>query len=347
MDYLKGFNVIVLSLLLMLTGCFGMFSDDDDDSAEAEDSTVTATLTAQDIADAMILASNSPPEITVKKYVMNEDALEDLGDTENNWDYAGYYVCPDDEDDWSDLPTTLEGQRASAAENGSSTYIPVLIEQDDCLLQFAFASVDPDGDSMTKGLDVDLDGVIDIVIEPNNGVVLTPIDNSTAYGMPFMWWSENEAMIMNIALIAIDEHGASTADILHFIDPSSINEDEDDFGSPSFYIFSGTNGPGSDGAVIITMDSGPGLDWSSIAITASVDGGASSTVPECASDSSGYTASEDCWQSSNGPTAAGDQWNVGSDVTVDTSCTGTCTVTINILNVIEGTTLGIATIYTE
>ena len=347
MDYLKGFNVIVLSLLLMLTGCFGMFSDDDDDSAEAEDSTVTATLTAQDIADAMILASNSPPEITVKKYVMNEDALEDLGDTENNWDLAGYYVCPDDEDDWSDLPTTLEGQRAAAAENGSASYIPVLIEPDDCLLQFAFASVDPDGDSMTKGLDVDLDGVIDIVIEPNNGVVLTPIDNSTAYEMPFMWWSENEAMMMNIALIAIDEHGASTADILHFLDPRSIDEDEDDFGSLELYAFSGADGPGSDGAVIMTMDSGSDLDWSYIAIKVSVNGAASSTVSQCASDSSGYTAIEDCWQSSNGPAAAGDEWNVGEDVTIDTSCTGACTVTINILNVQEGVTLDVTIIDTQ
>ena len=58
MDYLKGLNVIILSLLLILTGCFGMLSNDEEDSVEAqttdENTTLTATLTAQDIADATV-----------------------------------------------------------------------------------------------------------------------------------------------------------------------------------------------------------------------------------------------------------------------------------------------------
>ena len=56
MDYLKTFNVITLSFLLILTGCFGLMGDEEGDSAEAEDTSSTSALTAQDIADAMILA---------------------------------------------------------------------------------------------------------------------------------------------------------------------------------------------------------------------------------------------------------------------------------------------------
>ena len=48
-------NIVIL-ILLILTGCFGMFGNDEDDS-KAQTTDVTATLTAQDIADAMILAN--------------------------------------------------------------------------------------------------------------------------------------------------------------------------------------------------------------------------------------------------------------------------------------------------
>jgi len=109
--------------------------------------------------------------------------------------------------------------------------------------------------------------------------------------------------------------------------------------SLDLYTFSGADGTGADGAVIMTMDSGEDLGWASIGIKASVDGAASTTVTECASDTTGYTSSADCWQASDGPTATGDEWDVGEDVTVDTSCTGTCTVTINVLNTRDGTTL--------
>ncbi|DAC29463.1 MAG TPA: type IV pilin, partial [Candidatus Poseidoniaceae archaeon] len=52
-------------------------------------------------------------------------------------------------------------------------------------------------------------------------------------------------------------------------------------GSLELYVFSGQDAPGSDGAVIMTMDSGSDLGWASITIKASVDGAASSTVPMC------------------------------------------------------------------
>ena len=81
----------------------------------------------------------------------------------------------------------------------------------------------------------------------------------------------------------------------------------------------------------MTMDSGSDIGWASITIKASVNGAASVTVDQCAS---GET--ENCWSSTDSDT---DNWNVGEAITVDTSCTGVCTVTVNVLNSREGTTL--------
>ena len=102
-------------------------------------------------------------------------------------------------------------------------------------------------------------------------------------------------------------------------------------GSLELYTFSGADAPGNDGGVIMTMDSGSDLGWASITIKASVDGAASSTVPACDA-----TVTTDCWSSTDGDTSF---WNIGEAITVDTSCTDSCTVTINILNSYEGLTL--------
>ena len=102
-------------------------------------------------------------------------------------------------------------------------------------------------------------------------------------------------------------------------------------GSLELYTFSGADAPDSDGAVIMTMDSGSDLGWASITIKASVNGAASVTVDQCAS---GET--DNCWSSTD---SDADNWNVGEAITVDTDCTGVCTVTVNVLNSREGTTL--------
>ena len=111
-------------------------------------------------------------------------------------------------------------------------------------------------------------------------------------------------------------------------------------GSLELYTFSGQDAPGSDGAVIMTMDSGSDLGWASITIKASVDGAASSTVPMCDA-----TTTETCWSSTD--TDDETAWNVGEAITVDTSCSGGCLVTITVLNIMQGTTLGVTNIAVE
>ena len=247
MDYLKGLNVIILSLLLILTGCFGMLSDDEEDSVEAESTddttTVTATLTAQDIADAMILASNSPPKISVKAFDFTDD--DDDGYpviTKNSWAFTGQYSCVDEldmlDEDGNNIGETLEEQRESIDEAlGEDRYrhLANLVEVGDCILYFDFLSVDPDGDAMTKGIDTDFDGIIDVPITPNFGVTMVSVDNSTVKKI-FNGISDAPCSQIDVAFIAIDEHGASTAEFMHFIGYGSceLNDDDEDM---SYYEF--------------------------------------------------------------------------------------------------------------
>ena len=112
-------------------------------------------------------------------------------------------------------------------------------------------------------------------------------------------------------------------------------------GSLELYTFSGADAPDrtladgttvDKGAVIMTMDNGQDLGWASITIKASVNGEASSTVPMCDAGNE-----VDCWSSTDTDDTAA--WNSGEAITVDTDCNGSCTITINVLNSREGTTL--------
>ena len=151
MDYLKTFNVITLSFLLILTGCFGLMGDDEEDSVEAEDSSPTSALTAQDIADAMILATNSPPELSVKTFLNSNQDREDLHMLPNNWDPNGYFICPTAEefvdDEGNNIGNTLEEQRVSITNSiGESEYhdyvhLANLIEVGDCIIYFDFVQI--------------------------------------------------------------------------------------------------------------------------------------------------------------------------------------------------------------
>ena len=151
-----------------------------------------------------------------------------------------------------------------------------------------------------------------------------------------------------MAFIAVDEHGASTAEFMHFLGFDSCDEEDDDFlQSLDIYTFSGVDAPDrtlSDGstdagAVIVTMTQGSDLGWASITIKASVDGAASVTVPMCDS-----TTEIDCWESADSDTT---NWNLGEAVTVDTDCTGTCEIEVTILNSRDGVTLDTSSITSE
>jgi len=282
MSPVRTFNVLTLATILLLAGCFGL-GDSAEAAEEDDDTIVTATLTAQDIADAMTLSSNSPPEITVKTYSSIDD-----DDRESNWDMAGYVVCPP-EDGWDDFPATLAEQEL---EIGAAGFIlPEFISSDKCIANFAFASVDPDGDTMTKGIDLDLDGLIDLLIVPANGQVIIGIDNSSLYDWPVyigMGDAIEDARIGNVAFIAIDEHGASTAEIIHFVNPCQDCDDDDNGGGLNLYQFDARDvigdlsAAGGDDLLRVQMMQGSSLNWDLLRVSIVADGGTPNMCVELA-----------------------------------------------------------------
>ena len=348
MDYLKTFNVITLSFLLILTGCFGMFGDEEGESAEAQNpddtTTVSASLTAQDIADAMILATNSPPKVSVKTFDFTDDDWEDSVLEKSNWLYSGYYLCVDESDmvdeDGNSLGTTLEEQReilAAELDEDQYRHLANLVEAGDCILYFDFLSVDPDGDTMTKGIDTDFDGIIDVPITPNFGVTMVSLDNSTVKQI-FNGLVNAPCDQIDVAFIAIDEHGASTAEFMHFIGHESCELDDDDDGldgldefgwngtdHPGPYSFSGADGANAD-EVVVTMDQGGDLGWASAKINVRIGDGEQVTAVDCSVD-----ATAPCYTVSQSDYA----WNVGETITITTQGCGTdttCTVYVIIMN---------------
>ena len=189
--------------------------------------------------------------------------------------------------------------------------------------------VDIDGDAITCGWDVNLDGTIDHPTSGNSGLseVYVEISHFTEI------ITDGDSMnFATVAFIAIDEHGLGNAMMVDIMgDYFDDDWDSGNGGNFQLYSFSGLDAPGNDGGLIMTMTQGSDLNWASITIKASVDGAASSTVPAC--DTS---VTENCWSSTDGDTA---YWNIGEAITVDTSCTDACTVTVNILNTVEGTTI--------
>ena len=202
-------------------------------------------------------------------------------------------------------------------------------------MYFDFLSVDPDGDAMTKGIDTDFDGIIDVPITPNFGVTMVSVDNSTVKKI-FNGLSDAPCSQIDVAFIAIDEHGASTAEFMHFIGYESceLNDDDEDM---SYYEFSGIDDSGSgDGSVIVTYTSGTDLSLNNLMFTVSVDGEATQTLSNC---DEGF--GEPCYSHYM------EDWYVGDSIVIDTDCTSVCTIYLTITDLIDGTDIGAITIDTE
>jgi hypothetical protein len=348
MSPVRTFNVLTLTTILLLAGCFGL-GDSAEAAEEADDTTVTATLTAQDIADAMTLSSNSPPEITVKTYSFDENEMEYAAKiSDGSWEVAGYLSCPPEEG-WDDLPATFAEQEAGMSDIG--IILPEFISSDKCIAKFAFASVDPDGDTMTKGIDLDLDGLIDIPIVPANGQVIFGMDNSSLYDWPvFIGLEEGDARIANVALIAIDEHGASTAEIIHFLAPCNDCDDDDDDGGLILFQFSdrdaagGVTASGGDDLIHVQMMQGQSLSWDLLGVSIIVDGG---TMNNCVEASDADVDGLQCTYTLPNSFSA---WEVGEEITISEGanadlCDGTagyCEVAVTLTREVDGAGMVIA-----
>ena len=116
---------------------------------------------------------------------------------------------------------------------------------------------------------------------------------------------------IDLAFIAVDEHGASTVEFIHFLglDSCDDNDDYDDGGSLDMYYFSDRDAAGTmsdaggEDLVHIAMTQGDDLSWALLKVSIVVDGGASMTCDEAGdadADSSCTYAkdSDNHWQTS-------------------------------------------------
>jgi hypothetical protein len=199
------------------------------------------------------------------------------------------------------------------------------------------AAVDPDGDNITCGWDIDLDGNVDYPT--------TCTGEFTNITIPIADWIEipgSSGSIRSIAFIVSDEPGAAIADILDLQIPYVSGF--------AFYAFGGDDATGSvtdgtsDDLVRITMTQGRDLNWASVSVKISVDNGAPVTC-------SNGDASGNCDLIEFGNT--GDQfWSVGDGVTIvesgqDLCTSGSCVIKVTITDTREGKTLDESTAIAE
>ena len=203
------------------------------------------------------------------------------------------------------------------------------------------AAVDPDGDNITCGWDIGLDGIVDYPTSCSG--------EFTNLTIPMGLWIEvpgSSTSIRSIALIVTDEHGAAIADILDLHIPITG-------GNLALYAFGGEDAAGSvtdgtgDDLIRITMSQGSDLNWASISVKISVDNAA----PETCANNAESSENSNCHLIEFGD--AGDQvWSVGDGVTIvesgqDLCSSGTCVVKVTITDTREGKTLDETTAVAE
>ena len=211
------------------------------------------------------------------------------------------------------------------------------------------AAVDPDGDNITCGWDIGLDGNIDYLT--NCAGEFTNITIPIADWIEVPDESYYSVGINSIALIVTDEHGASIADILDLYTelPSEDLEEDNSGGGLTLYVFDGEDAHGSvtdgngDNLVRITMSQGGDLNWASVSVKISIDKGDGEGFGAPVTCSNPGDDTGNCELVEFGDT--GDQfWSVGDGVTIiesgqDLCTSGTCTVKVTIVDDREGKTL--------
>jgi hypothetical protein len=202
--------------------------------------------------------------------------------------------------------------------------------------------IDIDGDSLTMGWDIDLDGTIDFNVSTLSGFETIFIPTSLWHTIP----GTDGELMTTIAFIAIDSNNAGTSQLID-ITPRQLTGI---FNPNRLFAFSGEDATGSvtdgtgDDLVRITMSQGGDLNWAFISVKISVDNGAPVTC-------SNGDASGNCDLVEFGNT--GDQfWSVGDGVTIvesgqDLCTTGTCVIKVTITDTREGKTLDETTAIAE
>ena len=281
MQLVRTLNVITLSLLLILTGCFGLIDDEDDPIDDAEGQTTPD--------DGGTTTSASPNQAPV---------VEGMTTSDIHLEYDTMFIC--------------DGNMC----NGSVMH----------------SVVDVDGDALTIGWDTDLDGGIDVTLSSNSGVTNLSISQNEFSAFTL----DGEDLLYNsIALIASDGTIAS-ADLVQLLGYEGPMEEE----SPplELYVFTAEDAnpnadptTETDALVRVGMQSGSGLNWSSLQVTISIDGG----TPMTCKDASTADDDASCTYEKYGDSGNAQNWEVGEGITITEGnaddCTASCNVEVTLI----------------
>ena len=283
MQMIRTLNIVTLTCLLILTGCFGLADDAVTPPAEGQGSTSTTV----DI--------NHVPNINVYYNPM-------FGVDENRVT-----------DSMTNITSTIGAN-----------------------ISMYHSAIDIDGDAMTMGWDIDLDGMIDVNVSTQSGFTTLYLPLAAWHTVP----GASVELTTTVAFVAFDSNGAGTSELINVNTPQFspnrnygltlyVMDAEDAQGSPSEAI--------DDNLVRVTMTQGSDINWAAISVKISVNNGAPVTC-----DNPGATGGG-CVLVEFGDTS--DQvWSVGDGVTIKESsalCTvgETCSVTVTITDTQEGKTL--------
>jgi hypothetical protein len=181
-------------------------------------------------------------------------------------------------------------------------------------LSLHHAAIDIDGDAMTMGWDINLDGSVDVPTTVASGI--------TNLSIGIEHWTDVSSLIDEegyyhaiVAFIAIDEHGAGNAE---FVEVWGWDNDDDNSGGGgglTLYVFDAEDASGSptdgtsDNLVRVTMTQGSAINWAAISITISVNNEAPVTC-----NNPGMTG-QTCDLVAFGDTTD-NEWTVGDGVTI-------------------------------
>jgi len=224
----------------------------------------------------------------------------------------------------------------------------------DTVLTLYHATIDIDGDNITSGYDIDLDGHIDIHVFNSSGY--------TNISVPTSHWNQhptsNTSYWMTVAFIAIDEHGVGNSEFIQAgIDISTIGWWNDISYIPLYgpYQFTGKDvtseagelGSDTDDELVrMTMDQGSNVQWSRLSIRIEVNGEAPRTCANPGQDS----ANNDCVIVDNGADTTDQDFAAGDSFTIQEDgqdiCDGTqqCEVVVTIVESVLGQTIATTTV---
>jgi len=226
-------NTTILACLLILTGCLGLFDDDDvidDADAQGDDTDSGSTTVENNYYNNTTASAGTSPTVQI------------MGGMD-----GGEWCCP--------TPIPLYHPDTGNLEGFSGYYTSIY-----------YAMLDVDGTITSAGFDLDLDGTIDVSVSESRGVVNLTIPISEWVVWPEHESGDGDAMMTTVAFIAIDDDSLYTVEMYTlFTDPF---EEEDD--GPSMHVL--TAGDHSDdvesnaGLMTLTFGNGADLDWALVQI---------------------------------------------------------------------------------